>query len=100
MARFRFRCLSRQGRYALEAGVFLGEDLRGSTPLDSRSWLELTTPDETPRSWFATLWHHRVASGTSSGGDFEILVDEHTLRVEAQSSDFDDPQADPPAPGR
>jgi len=89
MARFRFRCLSRQSRRPLEAGIFIGEDSMGYTPLDPSAWLELSTAEAMPAHWFATLWHHKVAEGRAAGGDFEILVDEHTLEVDAEASDFD-----------
>lgn len=98
MARFRFRCLSAQSRTALEAGVFVGETAIGFTPLEATAWLELHSETEGPQSWFATLWHHRVAQGTDSGGDFEILVDEHTLAVESRPSDFDSEEPPPPSP--
>jgi hypothetical protein len=96
MARFRFRCLSRQSRQPLEAGIFLEDNSLGFTPLNASGWLELNTPQTGELEWFATLWHHRVAQGCSLGGDYEILVDEHTLRVEANASDFDHQEALPP----
>lgn len=98
MARFRFRCLSRQTRTPLEAGIFVGESAIGFTPTEVNGWLELHSESEEPQAWFATLWHHRVAQGTHPGGDFEILVDEHTLAVESSPSDFDQDETAPPMP--
>jgi len=89
MARFRFRCLSRQSRRPLEAGIFIEADSMGQTSLDPSAWLELNTANAAPAHWFATLWHHKVAEGCATGGDFEILVDERTLEVDAEASDFD-----------
>lgn len=96
MTRFRFRCLSRQSRQPLEAGIFLQDNSLGFTPLDASGWLELQTSQSGKLDWFATLWHHRVAEGSSEGGDFEILVDEHTLKVDANASDFDQELETPP----
>lgn len=98
MARFRFRCLSTQSRMPLEAGVFVGETAIGFTPTETSSWLELHSETEGPQPWFATLWHHKVAQGVHPGGDFEILVDEHTLKVESLPSDFDSETVAPPRP--
>ena len=99
MSRFRFRCISAQNRLPLEAEVFLENRSGGFTPLLPGGWLELNDASEGPVGWYACMWNARVAKGVAVGGDFEILVDENHLTIEARPSDFDlDPGTPPPAP--
>lgn len=97
MSRFRFRCLSVQTRLPLEAEVFLENSRsRGFTPTVADNWLELNDPSSGPVGWYAFLWNARVAKGVAAGGDFEILVDEENMTIDARPSDFDLGAANPP----
>lgn len=73
MAIFKFRARNCKSNNQIKAEVYLGGTCRGFTPNQNGEWLIVETSQPGPFSWYAKYDGKKIDSGSSSGGQVEII---------------------------